>query len=138
VFSIGPTGFSTNNSGQTYVAYCFAAVAGYSAFGSYTGNASADGPFVFCGFRPAFVLIKNTNTAGNEWFIYDDVRNTFNVMDKYLLPNSSGAEGTFTSLDFVSNGFKLRTGAAAALNANAGNYIFAAFAENPFKYSLAR
>lgn len=135
VFSVGNT---NNNSGDTYVHYIFAPVAGYSAFGSYTGNGSADGPFVYTGFRPAFVLIKNTNTAGNEWFIYDAARNTFNVMDKYLLPNSSGAEGTFTTLDFTSNGFKLRTGAAAALNANAGNYIYACFAESPFQFANAR
>jgi hypothetical protein len=132
-YSNGP--FAT---GWTEVAYCFAEVAGYSKFGSYTGNGVADGPFVFTGFRPAYVMIKNT-TLASAWIVYDNKRNTANVETNYLLPNSSGAEATLSSLvlDFTSNGFKIR-GDQATINTSNNNYIFACFAESPFKYSLAR
>jgi hypothetical protein len=139
VFSVGAPAFTPNNqNGINYVAYCFAPVAGYSAFGSYTGNGSADGPFVFTGFRPAYVMIKNT-TLASAWIVYDNKRNTANVETNYLLPNSSGAEATLSSLvlDFTSNGFKIR-GDQATINTSNNNYIFACFAESPFKYSLAR
>jgi hypothetical protein len=137
VFTIS-TGNAVNQSSQTYVAYCFAAIAGYSAFGSYTGNGSADGPFVYTGFRPRFILIKRTDTATFPWFIYDTSRSIYNVITAELYPNDSAAEvNTSNDLDIISNGFKLRI-AANALNASGGTYIFAAFAENPFKYSLAR
>lgn len=135
VFTVGTT-FSTN----TCVAYCFAAVAGYSAFGSYTGNGSTDGPFVFLGFRPRFVLFKRTDAA-NDWVIHDSSRNTFNVVDDFLKPNLSNAEGTYATsghgVDFLSSGMKLKTD-SGQLNASTGTYIYAAFAENPFKLSLAR
>jgi SPRY domain len=133
VFSIG-TQFSENNS--TYVAYCFAAIPGFSAFGSYTGNGSADGPFVFCGFRPRWVMIKRTDTTAN-WRILDTARDTFNAEQFELYPNLSNAESTFTSLDGLSNGFKIRN-TDVAYNSSGGTYIYAAFAENPFKYSRAR
>ena len=130
------SGLSAN--GTTYVAYLFAAVAGYSAFGSYTGNGSADGTFVYLGFRPRFVLFKRTDSTAS-WYIYDTSRNTFNTMNNWLSPNQSVAENTSTTweIDIVSNGFKIRNSGAFS-NANGGTYIFAAFAEHPFKNALAR
>jgi len=123
--------------GKTYVAYCFSEVAGYSRFGSYTGNGSADGPFVFCGFRPAFVMVKQTNTTGN-WFIRDTKRDSINASSRSLYPNLSDAEFTSgESIDILSNGFKLRSSGTGA-NASSGTYIFMALAENPFKNTLAR
>ena len=126
----------TNGSGTTYVAYCFAPVAGYSAFGSFTGNGSNDGPFVYTGFRPRYVMIKISSSTGS-WVVYDSVRATYNVMDKELYPNISDAEGANAFLEFTSNGFKVRSG-AATWNANNSTNIYACFAESPFKYSLAR
>jgi hypothetical protein len=135
VFSIG-TDVATNQSANTYVAYCFAAVAGYSAFGSYTGNGSADGSFTYLGFRPRFVMVKRTDTTG-DWWIWDSARNTFNVMTYYLAPNRSDAEFTANTIDFLSNGFKFRD-SSSGWNAASGTYIYMAFAENPFRNSLAR
>jgi len=135
VFSIGTTS-ATNGSGGTYVAYCFAEVAGYSAFGSYTGNGSTDGTFVYTGFRPKFLMVKRTDTTGN-WIIDDAVRNTSNIVDLELYPSLSNAESSDPSYDFLSNGFKLRV-TSSNKNASGGTYIFMALAENPFKYSLAR
>jgi hypothetical protein len=126
-----------NKTGNNYVSYLFAEVAGYSKFGSYTGNGSTDGPFVYLGFRPRYVLIKDT-AISSEWGIFDTSRNTFNVVDNYLMPHSSNAEagaGTFR-LDILSNGFKLRN--SGAWNTSGDTLIYAAFAENPFKNSLAR
>ena len=129
VFSLSVNG-GNNDSGNTYVAYCFNNVEGYSKFGSYTGNGNADGTFVYTGFRPAFVLIKRT-TGTEDWFIYDSVRDTFNAVDSYLKPNTSGAEATASYGDLLSNGFKARN-TFAALNASGEPYIYMAFAENPF------
>ena len=136
VFSVG-TNINSNSSGWTFVAYCFAQVAGFSRFGSYTGNGSADGPFVYLGFRPAFIMVKRTDTTGN-WTIHDDRRLGYNgaSASKELYPNLSNAEGS-DSMDQLSNGFKLRD-TYADVNASGGTYIYAAFAENPFKYSLAQ
>jgi hypothetical protein len=120
----------------TYVAYCFAEVAGYSKFGSYTGNGSADGPFVFCGFRPALVMYKRTDSTAN-WLMLDTALNPSNNSSTYLIPNSSSSEGTDNVFDILSNGFKLRNGGAAG-NASGGTYIFMAFAEHPFQSALAR
>ena len=132
VFSIG-TAFTP---ATTMVAYCFSAVAGYSAFGSYTGNGSTDGPFVYCGFRPRYVMTKRTDSTG-DWAVYDTSRDVANVASLELYPDSSSAEVNTARLDILSNGFKLRN-AGAFQNANGGTYIFMAFAENPFKISLAR
>jgi hypothetical protein len=130
-FTSGTTGVNNvNNSGSNFIAYCFAEVKGYSKFGSYTGNGSTDGTFVYTGFKPAFVLWKRTDFA-NGWFIFDNKRNTFNPEDKYLLPYASDAEATLTALDFCSNGFKFRS-STAAFNASGGTFIYMAFAENPF------
>lgn len=137
VFSVG-TNAGVNANTITYVAYCFAEIAGFSRFGSYTGNGSTDGPFVFCGFRPRFVMIKRTDVAV-DWAIYDSARNTSNLTTQVILANSSAVEvtGTNSVLDFLSNGFKLKN-AGSEVNATGGTYIFAAFAENPSKYALAR
>ena len=135
VFSIGTAG-ATNVTSGTYVAYCWAAVPGYSAFGSYTGNGSTDGPFAYVGFRPRYVLIKRTDSTG-DWYIWDTSRNTYNVVGEELLADTSGAGNTATDLDILSNGFKIRT-TTAAINASGGTFVYAAFAENPFQNSRAR
>lgn len=117
--------------------YCFAPVAGYSAFGSYTGNGSADGPFIYTGFRPRYVMFKRTDSA-QSWYIFDGVRNTYNAVNREVYADSSAAETAGNLLyDFVANGIKIRNNYADT-NANGGTYIYMAFAENPFKYSLAR
>ena len=139
VFGVNGSYSGINSNGATYVAYCFSAVAGYSAFGSYTGNGSSDGPFVYLGFRPRWVMFKNT-TTGAGWLIYDSSRNTYNLTDLYLQANQSNAEAgnsTDNPLDFLSNGFKLRY-SNSATNASAEVYVYAAFAEVPFRSALAR
>jgi hypothetical protein len=128
---------AVNGNGTTFVAYCFAPVAGFSAFGSYTGNGSADGPFVYTGFRTAYFMVKRTDTSGFNWIVYDTTRDTYNVAGKELIPNASTAEATYPILDFLSNGFKLRIN-ATSVNDSGGTYIYMCFASNPFKYSLAR
>jgi hypothetical protein len=135
VITLGPNA-EVNESTKTYVAYCFSEVAGYSAFGSYTGNGSADGPFVFLGFRPRWVMLKRSDSTG-DWRIYDSSRTPANPDDNVLEANTSDAEDTASGvIDILSNGFKLRD--SGANNISAGTYIYMAFAENPFKYSLAR
>ena len=139
VFSIG-TDLGTNTNGGTYVAYCWSEIAGFSQFGSYTGNGSTDGPFIYLGFRPKFWMVKRTDVAA-PWIIYDSSRNTYNVANNYLLPNASDAEASGSSPndvnDFLSNGFKVRC-TNAGENFSAASYIYMAFAENPFKYANAR
>jgi len=135
VFSVGTSGES-NQSTATYVAYCFAPVAGYSAFGKYTGNGSADGPFVFTGFRPRFVMVKRTDAVDN-WAIFDTSRLGYNADNNELLANTSSAEGTADFIDILSNGFKNRN-SDSRCNASGGTYIYAAFAEVPFRYANAR
>ena len=134
VFTIGDPGYFYTN-GYTYVAYCWAEIAGFSKFGSYTGNGSTDGPFVFTNFAPKFVMFKRTDTTSG-WYIQDSTRNTSNVVNLRLLPNTSDAEATVTTLDFLSNGFKLRT-SDIDRNASGGTYIYACFASNPFRNSNA-
>ena len=121
----------------TSIAYCFAEVPGYSRFGSYTGNGSTDGPFVFCGFRPALIIAKQSSGAGENWYIIDNKRGTYNIIDKLLNPNTSAAEETYPQVDFLSNGFKIRN-TGTGMNANGATMIYAAFAESPFKFALAR
>jgi hypothetical protein len=137
-FSLG-TYAGVNNSGTTYVAYAFSEIAGYSKFGSYTGNGSADGPFVYTGFRPRWVMVKSSSIggAGYSWFILDSSRNTYNVMGNYLLAQATDAEAVTNVIDFLSNGFKLRFG-GGGVNPSGATMIYMAFAENPFNYSLAR
>jgi hypothetical protein len=135
VFYIGSGGFPNN---WTEIAYCFAEIEGYSKFGSYTGNGSADGPFVFCGFRPRWVLVKSSSSA-QGWQIIDASRSQSNVATQVLQANSANAETTVTSIDIISNGFKIRSdGASLGINTSSATYIFAAFAESPFKYARAR
>ena len=135
VFSLG-TGTQANGNGTTYVAYCWSQIAGYSAFGSYTGNGSADGPFIYTGFRPRFVLLKRTDTS-EDWVVYDTARDPYNTSQYILYPNGSYAESSGYALDILSNGFKLRN-TVTSNNASGGTYIYAVFAENPFKYANAR
>jgi hypothetical protein len=132
VFSVGNNVRSLNQ-----VAYCFAPIAGYSAFGKYTGNGSADGPFVFTGFRPALIIAKQSSASGENWFIIDATRNTYNVANFLLNPNSTAVEETYSQLDFLSNGFKIRN-TGTGMNSSGATMIYACFAQNPFKYSLAR
>jgi hypothetical protein len=139
VFTVG-TATDTNASGSTIVAYCFAQIAGYSAFGSYTGNGSTDGPFVFTGFRPRFVMIKASSISGENWYIVDATRSPYNAAILYLSPNNSDAEaspGAAQFFDFLSNGFKLRVSGSYS-NSSGATYIYMAFAENPFKIANAR
>jgi hypothetical protein len=137
VFSISNDSAVSGN-GNALVAYCFSAVAGYSAFGSYTGNGSSDGPFVYTGFRPRYILIKSTATA-NSWRIVDTSRNTYNASNSALWANESTAEGSGSSfdIDILSNGFKVRN-ATSETNNSGTSMIYAAFAEVPFKSALAR
>ena len=130
---------NSNKSGNTYVAYCFAEVEGFSKFGSYTGNGSADGPFIHTGFRPAFVLWKPV--AGSEnWEIIDSARDPYNESYHFLRTNLSNAEasGTVDGIDMLSNGFKLKVAGGGWINANGNTFIYTAFAEMPFKYANAR
>jgi hypothetical protein len=129
---------NVNLSGRTYVAYCFAEVPGYSKFGSYTGNGSADGPFCFTGMRPAYVMYKKAGGPDGDWVVLDVKRDPTNVTARYLAPNASQAESNDPPfIDILSNGFKMRR-ASGGSNESGVLYIFAAFAEFPFKYSLAR
>ena len=129
VFTVGD-GSTVNTSSGTYIAYCFADVKGFSKSFSYTGNGSADGTFVYTGFKPAYVLIKRTDAAFG-WFIFDIKRDTYNVASNYLLPYTTDAEASLTTLDILSNGFKIRQ-SQSYINASGGTYIYMAFAENPF------
>jgi hypothetical protein len=130
VFSVG-TSLATNKSGDNLIAYCFAEKKGFSKFGSYTGNNNADGSFIYTGFKPAFILIKNT-TAAADWHIRDNKRDTYNASTHFLLPNLSDAEVTLgEKIDLLSNGFKIRQ-TGGKLNDSGNVYIYMAFAENPF------
>ena len=136
VFSVG-TNVSTNKSGDDIIAYCFHSVEGYSKIGSsYTGNGNADGAFVFTGFRPALIIIKQTNST-NNWRIIDNKRDGYNGSTKVMYPSVSNAEGSEVGADLLSNGFKLRADTAGT-NASSGTFIYLAFAENPFKFANAR
>ena len=135
VFYVG-TDLMTNWDDRNYIGYCFHSVDGYSKVGSYEGNDSADGTFVYTGFRPAFVMVKNIDD-GYNWIISDTKREPTNVMANELYPNTSAAEyiSSGERWDFLSNGFKLRSGSALT---NEDTHIYIAFAETPFKYSNAR
>jgi hypothetical protein len=128
LFTVG-TGSTVNTSASTYIAYCFADVKGYSKFGSYTGNGSTDGTFVYTGFKPSFLMIKVSSTT-EDWYIWDNKRGTYNANLPVLYPDLSNAESS-SDIDFLSNGFKCRT-AQTLQNASGATYIYMAFAENPF------
>ena len=143
VFSVQANNLEINQSGSNYIAYCFAQIKGYSAFGSFTGNGSTNGTFVYTGFKPAFFLVKGSSNT-SDWIIFDNKRDPINVVGRLLLPNTSGSESnliaTHYPLDFVSNGFKMRTDqltGTTSLNASGVTYIYAAFAENPFVSATA-
>jgi len=129
VFSIAVGGISNTSSG-TYLAYCFAEKKGYSKFGSYTGNGNADGTFVYTGFKPAFIFLKDSTGSGNNWFIWDNKRDGYNVLNRYLRPNLNNAEGYYEAIDILSNGFKNRNTSGSANGSQ--TYIYMAFAESPF------
>jgi hypothetical protein len=134
VMTFGNAGTNQNNN----VAYCWTPIVGYSSFGSYVGNGSSDGPYICTGFRPRFILVKSTSGSRN-WYIWDTARNTYNVMNRSLYPNSMTSEITASDLTFdsLANGFKAR-GTSIGINNNGEEYIYMAFAETPFKYALAR
>ena len=141
VITLGPNS-EVNENTKTYVAYCFSAVAGYSAFGSYTGNGSTDGPFVYLGFRPRFVLVKISSGTVRGWSMWDTSRDIANgdSLNARLEANTSAVEDTGSGggpIDILSNGFKIRN-TAIFDNESGSTFIYAAFAENPFKNSLAR
>ena len=128
VFTVGSVN-GTNGSGNNMIAYCFADVKGFSKFGSYTGNGNADGTFIYTGFKPAFVLIKANASA--DWYLIDNKRSTFNVMEASLKANTSDAESTtIQDMDFLSNGFKPRS-TSGSTNGSGTTYIYMAFAEEP-------
>lgn len=134
----GPNQINYDNAtNRLYVAYLWAEVPGFSKFGSYVGNGAAEGPFVYTGFKPAFVLIK-ASTQAYSWYIYDSLRDTYNPVNKRIVTDGNYAEATTASqIDFVANGFKLRNTAVDG-NQSGVTYVYAAFAENPFKGSPAR
>ena len=134
VFSLG----SDISFDADQVAFCWTPVEGFSSFGSYTGNGNADGPFIFTGFRPAFILLKRTDTTGFNWILSDTTRDPSNEAENLLRPNLSNEEvSQFLDQDILSNGFKHR-GTDGASNASGGTYIYMAFAEHPFKTARAR
>ena len=142
VFSIG-TSSDVNHTNDNYVGYLWSEIEGFSKFGSYTGNASADGPFVWCGFRPRYILFKNATSTGN-WLTFDTARDPYNLTQNKVAANSALSENdaaisgvSENNLDILSNGFKLRT-SNAQNNGSGSTIIFAAYAENPFKYARAR
>lgn len=139
-FGLATSGFFNNDGGM--IAYCFAPVVGYSNFGSYVGNGSStNGPFVYTGFRPRWVMIKGTDgsTTYKNWMIKDALRPSYNVTSGNLYANEALSEDSVSTvnIDFLSNGFKIY-GTYGGVNTSADNYIFAAFAESPFNYSRAR
>jgi hypothetical protein len=136
VFSVGTVN-DVNASGENYIAYCFANSEGFSKAGSYTGNGSTNGTFVYTGFRPAWIMVKNASVS-NSWRLWDSERPGYNLTNLYLTPDSSGSEGAINiDVDLTSNGFKLR-GSNSSINGSGNTIIYLAFAENPFKYANAR
>ena len=131
VFSLGGTD-AINKTSNGHVAYCFAEKKGYSKFGSYTGNGNADGTFIYTGFKPAWILLKQSSTSGAGWRIHDNKRGiSGNPEDETLYASGSNAESTGRDVDFLSNGFKLRTDSGDG-NSSGSTYIYMVFAENPF------
>ena len=135
VFTVGAHD-SVNNSGDGSVAYCFASIEGYSKVGSYVGNADNDGTFIYTGFAPAYIWIKNIDSA-YDWYQTDNKRAPYNERNKTLYLNNNNAEETYSWVDLDSNGFKIRT-SGSGVNTSGEDYLFYAVAESPFKYSTAR
>ena len=132
VWNVGG-GNGNNFNNVNYVSYCFSDVKGYSKFGSYKGNGNADGTFIYTGFKPAFIISKYTG-AGQNWQMYDNKRNPHNFVDTVLFPNGNADEEAYDKYDFLSNGFKARS-TSTGTNVSGGEYIYIAFAENPFTSS---
>ena len=130
LFTVGDN--SRTNGIATMVAYAWAGVQGFSKFGSYTGNGNADGPFIYTGFRPAFLIIKQSGVSGSSWHLYDNKRSPFNVVNDLLYANTIAAEGSDYDLDFLSNGFKIVEAVGAGHNTDNYTYLYWAFAEAPF------
>ena len=128
-------GTSFSVSADNYIDYAWEEVPGFSRFGAYVGNGNADGPFVWCGFRPRLIITKRTDSTG-DWYMYDSERDSTNPNDTLLRADTTGVETNSNDIDFLANGFKFRTTVAAS-NASGGEYIFLAFAEHPFKYARA-
>ena len=127
VFSLGTEG-SVNSSGADYIAYCFADVAGYSKMGNYKGNGNANGVFIYTGFKPKFLILKRAN--GDDWWgLYDSIRSPYNVTKERIYPNTNDAGADVTNVDFLSNGFRLRSN-DGAINATGGDYIFMSFGQS--------
>jgi hypothetical protein len=122
---------ATNGSSVDYIAYLWAPIQGFSKFSSYTGNGNADGPFVYTGFKPAFVIAKLSSSSGGSWNIFDNKREGYNVDNDALFADVNGAETTTDYLDFLSNGFKIRRN-SSDINTSGETYIYMAFAESPF------
>ena len=132
--------YQTNQTGQTYIAYCFHSVDGFSKVGSYVGNGSTgtSGPFVYLGFRPRFILVKGAvNDSASDWHIWDSERDGTNPINAVLYPNYFIVEDTTATyqIDMLSNGFKVTASNALPFNNNNATYIYYAIAEQPFKYS---
>jgi hypothetical protein len=137
VFSVGS---SLNNAGFTYIAWCWAPISAFSVFGNYSGNSSTDGPFIYTGFRPRFILVKDRSAAGGtKWVVMNSSVNSSNVANNFISPNITSSQQTFGvgGVDFLSNGFKIRT-TSTEMNASGNVMIYSAFAENPFAFALAR
>ena len=127
LFTIGTNGECNTNTG-TYIAYCFADVKGYTNFGVYEGNGNVNGPFIYTGFRPAWLMPMNVDSAGSDKYIFDDKRLGYNPDNNNLFCNSTSAQGTDDRIDFLSNGFKVRN---AGNPNNTDTWCYAAFAEFP-------
>ena len=139
VFSI-KTLADVNQNGKLYIAYCFSDRKGFSQFGSYIGTGVAAGTFVYLGFRPAWIMTKETSAGGENWIIWDNKRDTNNPNNVKLFADSAGEETVDTDtrmVDFLSNGFKLRT-AHASHNEASSTHIYMCFAKSPFKYANAK
>lgn len=130
VFTVSTAG-PNNGSGATFIAYCFAEVKGYSKFGSYTGNGSTDGTFIYTGFKPSFIMIKSSSSSAGNWLIQDNKRLGYNKSNSELFANLNNAESTNDRTDLLSNGFKARINSGEN-NSSGVTYIYMAFAENPF------
>jgi hypothetical protein len=133
VFSLGSSTNTNNSSGM--VALVLAPIAGFSQFGSYTGNGAADGPFIYTGFKPSWVMWKNASAAATDWVIKDTSRDTYNVMTTRLFADLSSADDVNAAndlMDYVSNGFKIRSAGGSQTNGSGNTIVYAAFASNPF------
>ena len=134
--TVGGASVNTNADGGTYICYAFSPIQGYSKFGKYTANANTNGPFVYTGFKPAWIMVKNASRAGYAWSIIDNQRDAFNEVDNGLEGDSTAAEFSSSAnygCDFLSNGFKVRAASTGYLGGVSGDtMIYIAFGENPF------